>query len=525
MIAESIPGRDDSQCLQRWSKTLRPGIIKGRWSPEEDDALHRYVQQWGLNWGRVAQEIGGRTSKQCRQRWCFQLDPSLRHGPFSEEEDQQLLQLYQKLGSSWSKIAAAMVGRTADAVKVRFKSLKRQRGREERRQKLHQAAGSDLMGIVSRGQGYHYHCRHRAIGSDGSADFVMHSLGAKAVKELPNADSQNEMLQRKRDNSELWQRSGFSVGHKQSSEQHVGQNAKHRGNERDSTMPPMQDRGGKMLCRQKGMRQLDVLAPSFASKQKRKQENNLGVSFKTDSSGAHTEALHQDKVSQQGVDKAAANDSHSQQRCEDQDQDQGQEILRDSFNRALQTELRRIGVNHLLERFSSMEMETDPKTGKSDAMETKMGTEVDCCEQEQGREQVQVQQQQQVQQQSQQASGNSIRGSFSSLSEADPECDLEEGEIISDDEELSPQRRDCAGEFDDENTDDVADCRDSISSLLNQCEKDCEVMQRLMLVRSSSLESNASSTLLAESAAAASVALPSEKGSLYLPRATCTVYP
>jgi len=329
------------------------------------------------------------------------------------------------------------------------------------------------------------------------------------------------MLQRKRDNSELWQRSGFSVRHKQSSEQHVGQNAKHRGNERDSTMPPMQDRGGKMLCRQKGMRQLDVLAPSFASKQKRKQESGLGVSFKTDSSGAHAEALHQDKASQQAVDKAAANDSHSQQRCEDQDQDQGQgqELLRDSFNRALQTELRRIGVNHLLERFSSMEMETEPKMGKSDAMETKMGTEVNCCEQEQGREQVQQQQQ------SQQASGNIIRGSLSSLSEADPECDLEEGEIISDDEELPPTRRDCAGESDDENTDDVADCRDSISSLLNQCEKDCEVMQRLLLARSSSLESNASSTLLAESAAAAPVALPSEKGSSYLPMAACTVYP
>lgn len=33
-IAEQIPERTDVQCLHRWQKVLRPGLIKGPWTPE-----------------------------------------------------------------------------------------------------------------------------------------------------------------------------------------------------------------------------------------------------------------------------------------------------------------------------------------------------------------------------------------------------------------------------------------------------------------------------------------------------------
>lgn len=33
-IAEQIPQRTDVQCLHRWQKVLRPGLIKGPWTPE-----------------------------------------------------------------------------------------------------------------------------------------------------------------------------------------------------------------------------------------------------------------------------------------------------------------------------------------------------------------------------------------------------------------------------------------------------------------------------------------------------------
>ena len=33
-ISEQIPDRTDVQCLHRWQKVLRPGLVKGPWTPE-----------------------------------------------------------------------------------------------------------------------------------------------------------------------------------------------------------------------------------------------------------------------------------------------------------------------------------------------------------------------------------------------------------------------------------------------------------------------------------------------------------
>lgn len=33
-ISDQIPERTDVQCLHRWQKVLRPGLVKGPWTPE-----------------------------------------------------------------------------------------------------------------------------------------------------------------------------------------------------------------------------------------------------------------------------------------------------------------------------------------------------------------------------------------------------------------------------------------------------------------------------------------------------------
>merc|ERR1719261_2016064 len=83
------------------------------------------------NWGIVAAQINGRTTKQCWSRWSTHLDPSLNHGPFTAEEDKLLIEKYGEYGSAWSKIALHLQGRTNNAVKVRFKSLSRKRQRQQ----------------------------------------------------------------------------------------------------------------------------------------------------------------------------------------------------------------------------------------------------------------------------------------------------------------------------------------------------------------------------------------------------------
>ena len=46
-----------------------------------------------------------RIGKQCRERWFNHLDPSLKKGGWTEEEDAVLVEAQSKWGNSWTKIA------------------------------------------------------------------------------------------------------------------------------------------------------------------------------------------------------------------------------------------------------------------------------------------------------------------------------------------------------------------------------------------------------------------------------------
>lgn len=51
--------RSDIQCLHRWTKVLRPGLVKGPWSPEEDATIVRMVTNGETRWSKIAAEIPG----------------------------------------------------------------------------------------------------------------------------------------------------------------------------------------------------------------------------------------------------------------------------------------------------------------------------------------------------------------------------------------------------------------------------------------------------------------------------------
>uniref|UniRef100_A0A7S2WK44 Uncharacterized protein n=1 Tax=Mucochytrium quahogii TaxID=96639 RepID=A0A7S2WK44_9STRA len=105
-------------------------IIKGAWSPEEDETMKKAVALHGTDWKAVSTMIKGRTSKQCRDRYKLKLDPAINHGPWTPEEDEKLTELQEQLGRQWTKIAKLMPGRTENSVKSRFASLVRSRTRE-----------------------------------------------------------------------------------------------------------------------------------------------------------------------------------------------------------------------------------------------------------------------------------------------------------------------------------------------------------------------------------------------------------
>ncbi|KFV45860.1 snRNA-activating protein complex subunit 4, partial [Gavia stellata] len=146
-IAYYMEGRDSAQLIYRWTKSVDPSLKKGPWTPEEDAMLLTAVKKYGeRDWYKIRTEVPGRSDAQCRDRYLKALHCDVKKGKWSLEEEEQLIELVQKHGlGHWSKIASELPHRTGSQCLSKWKLMigsKKKRSRPTKRRHVQESSSS-----------------------------------------------------------------------------------------------------------------------------------------------------------------------------------------------------------------------------------------------------------------------------------------------------------------------------------------------------------------------------------------------
>lgn len=117
--------REGKDCKRRWASSINPALRRGKWTKEEDELLLQLYQRYGSLWQQVAHEIKGRTEHQCLKRFLEVLDPALQNrlAPWTETEDIVLIRAVKQHGTKWKTVAGKFQGRPPLTCRNRWRNL------------------------------------------------------------------------------------------------------------------------------------------------------------------------------------------------------------------------------------------------------------------------------------------------------------------------------------------------------------------------------------------------------------------
>ena len=115
----------------------RAAVVRRPFTQEEDVKLVEIMNSGRhRSWESIAREMGSRTARQVRERWSNYLSPSIRTDPWTEDEDQLLIDKINEVGRLWCSFSHFFNGRSENDIKNRWYSHLRFRTIEDSHGKL-----------------------------------------------------------------------------------------------------------------------------------------------------------------------------------------------------------------------------------------------------------------------------------------------------------------------------------------------------------------------------------------------------
>jgi hypothetical protein len=101
-----------------------------RFTSEEDKKLKKLVgNEMKPDWPAIAQKMYPLTARQCREHWRDFLSPSNNNGPWTQDEDERLIEFSKTGNTHWTALQKFFPGRNAIQIKNRIHQLQRKENR------------------------------------------------------------------------------------------------------------------------------------------------------------------------------------------------------------------------------------------------------------------------------------------------------------------------------------------------------------------------------------------------------------